>query len=122
MAEAGSSDQVLPPADLYRRRLPLVRLAGPWARIHRKEHDPLFFGATGRNRFDDPLGRFGVLYAAQEPAGAFIEVFGFGVVGGVNTVRESETLGPRICFDRGCTTDAPGGSDRARSCPDRGNQ
>jgi RES domain len=69
-----------------------VRLAGPWVRIHQTEHDPLFFGATGRNRFDDPLGRFEVLYAAQAEAGAFIEVFGFGVVGGVNTVRESELL------------------------------
>ena len=92
MAEAGSSDQVLPPTDLHQRRLPIVPLAGPWVRIHRKEHDSLFFGATGRNRFDDPLGRYGVLYAAQEPAGAFIEVFGFGVVGGVHTVRESELL------------------------------
>lgn len=92
MVEADSSDQILPPADLHWRHLPLVRLAGPWIRIHRTQHDPLFFGATGRNRFDDPLGRYGVLYAAQEPAGAFIVVFGFGVVGGVNTVRESELV------------------------------
>jgi hypothetical protein len=90
--QPGPAEPMLPPPDLRRRRLPVVRLTGPWVRIHRVEHDPLFFGTTGGNRFDDPLRRFGVLYAAEEPAGAFIEVFGFGVVGGINTVRESEAL------------------------------
>src|SRR5437660_71924 len=90
--EAGPTDAALPPPDLRQRRLPLIRLAGPWVRIHRTEHDPLFFGTTRHNRFDDPLGRFGVLYAAQDEAGAFIEVFGSGAIGGVNTVQESELL------------------------------
>jgi hypothetical protein len=90
--QPGPAYVMAPPLDLHRRRLPIIRLAGPWVRIHRVEHDPLFFGTTGRNRFDDPLGRFGVLYVAEGPAGAFIEVFGFGVVGGINTVRESEVL------------------------------
>ena len=41
-------------------------------------HDvgPLYFGRTGRNRFDDPRGRYGVLYAARDTFGAFIETFG----------------------------------------------
>jgi hypothetical protein len=36
----------------------------------------LYFGQASTYRFDDPLGRFGVLYAAEELAGAFIETFG----------------------------------------------
>jgi hypothetical protein len=83
---------VFPPPDLHARRLPIVRLTGPWVRLHRATHEPLFFGSTGRNRFDDPLGHYGVLYVAEEATGAFIEVFGFGVSGGVDTVRESELL------------------------------
>ncbi len=39
--------------------------------------DPLFFGTTGQNRFDDPLcptaESYGVLYAAADMEGAFIE-------------------------------------------------
>lgn len=91
-AEANSAEDQLPPADLHARRLPLVREPGPWIRIYRLEHDPLFFGATGYNRFDDPRRRFEVLYAAQEEAGAFIEVFGFGAGSGVNTVRENDLV------------------------------
>jgi hypothetical protein len=37
---------------------------------------PLYFGKASTYRFDDPLGRFGVLYAAEHLAGAFIETFG----------------------------------------------
>lgn len=65
-----------PPADLASRPLPLARLRGPWFRGHRAGRDPLFFGATRDNRFDDPRGRFGVLYLAADPFGAFIETFG----------------------------------------------
>ena len=70
------SDDPLPPLDLATRRLPIVRLAGSWVRIHWTTHDPLFFGRTGSNRFDDPLRRYGVLYAAVTGEGAFIETFG----------------------------------------------
>jgi hypothetical protein len=66
--QPGLADAMLPPPDLRRRRLPTIRLAGPWVRIHRVEHDPLFFGTTGRNRFDDSPGRLTMLYVAQEPA------------------------------------------------------
>ena len=54
----------------------MVRLSGPWVRFHWTVHDPLFFGKTGSSRFDDPLGRYGVLYAADNSDGAFIETFG----------------------------------------------
>jgi hypothetical protein len=35
--------------------------------------DPIFFGTTGSNRFDDPSCNYGVLYAAADAHGAFIE-------------------------------------------------
>jgi RES domain-containing protein len=81
-------DEPLPPADLARRDLPIVRLAGPWLRIHRQIHDPIFFGTTGLNRFDDPRRRYGVLYAAEALDGAFIETFGRSP--GVNTVSQRQ--------------------------------
>ena len=65
-------------------------LAGPWLRIHRLEHDPLFFGTTGSSRFDDPLHRYGVLYAAETLDGAFIETFGRSP--GVNSVRQHQLM------------------------------
>jgi len=46
-------------------------------RHHQVKRDPLFYGTTGKNRFDDPecpAGHaFGVLYAAEDPYGAIIE-------------------------------------------------
>jgi hypothetical protein len=44
-------------------------------RIHRASHGCLYFGKTASERFDDPLGRYGVLYAALQPEAAFAEVF-----------------------------------------------
>lgn len=43
-------------------------------RIHRSEHDPLFYSSSGDNRFDLQAPG-GTLYAAATPRGAFIEVF-----------------------------------------------
>lgn len=66
---------------------PLPRLQGeplfttsipPGTRIYRSHHlarSPLFFGKGPRFRFDDPRGEYGVLYAAAEPSGAFVETF-----------------------------------------------
>lgn len=66
-----------PPRDIARRALPLVEATGPWLRIHRIEHEPLFFGRTGRYRFDAPHGEYGVLYAAADVHSAFVETFGW---------------------------------------------
>jgi len=73
----------LPPDDLAARQLPLVPRAGPWVRLHQGRYDPVFFGRTGRNRFDAPWlpsgagePSFGVLYLAEDAFGAFIECFG----------------------------------------------
>ncbi len=80
-----------PPADLDERELPIVRLEGPWLRLHAAERDPVFFGRTGLNRFDDPDGEFGVMYAAEDAFGAFIEVYGRDP--GLNLVAESDLRG-----------------------------
>lgn len=77
-----------PPADLHERELPIVDSRGPWFRIHRRERDPVFFGKTGLGRFDAPDGAYGVLYAAQDFRGAFIETFGWTT--GANVVAPSE--------------------------------
>jgi len=48
-------------------------------RFHGAARDPIFFGpppGVGANsRFDDPAGRFGVLYAGRDVAAAFAETF-----------------------------------------------
>jgi hypothetical protein len=65
-----------PPPDFYSRTLPIATHGGSLFRTHLHTAVPLYFGRTGRNRFDDPKGRYGVLYAARDPFGAFIETFG----------------------------------------------
>lgn len=65
-----------PPRDFHSRTLPIIAHGGSLFRTHLRGDDPLYFGRTGRNRFDDPQGGYGVLYAARDPFGAFIETFG----------------------------------------------
>ena len=81
-------DAPLPPGDLAHRRLPIIEAVGPWLRLHRLHHGPLYFGRTRENRFDDPRQEFGVLYAAETLDGAFIETFGRNP--GLNTVSERQ--------------------------------
>lgn len=75
MADKRAPALPAPPADLASRPLPLVRITGLVYRIHRVRHSAIFFGKAGASRFDDPLKRYGVLYAALNPEGAFAEVF-----------------------------------------------
>lgn len=68
-----------PPPDLNERSLPLAEgglCAGPWYRMYRSGYDPVYFGRSRGARFDDPEGEYGVLYAASDEFGAFIESFG----------------------------------------------
>ena len=51
--------------------------------------NPIFFGRTRQNRFDDPLGEFGVLYAAEDAYGAFAETFGDFAALSVNSLTVS---------------------------------
>src|SRR5580658_1680316 len=65
-----------PPADFHSRVLPITSLGGSFFRTHDRGRSPLNFGRTGRNRFDDPLGHYSVLYAGRDLFAAFIETFG----------------------------------------------
>lgn len=62
-----------PPPDLASRELPLTLVTGPLYRVHRANLGGLFFGRSGRSRFDDPRKQFGVLYAALKAEAAFAE-------------------------------------------------
>jgi len=62
-----------PPPDFQKQDLPLLAYRATLFRIHRSDRDPAFWGKTGDNRFDAPAGEFGVLYAASDQYGAFIE-------------------------------------------------
>ena len=64
-----------PPPDFHRRTLPIATHGGSLFRTHLQSDSPLYFGRTGRNRFDDPSGTYAVLYAARDAFGAFIETF-----------------------------------------------
>ena len=67
-----------PPSDLGSRS-PLtftIAVGATIFRLHDRGKGALFFGKTGRNRFDSPDGSFGVLYAAVDEHCAFIETFG----------------------------------------------
>jgi RES domain-containing protein len=67
----------LPPVDFESRALPSVA----WEpgkvlfRIHRADHDPLWFGKSGDNRWDAPGGEYGVLYTGTDLIAAFAETF-----------------------------------------------
>ncbi len=50
-------------------------LKGPLYRVHRTGRDCVHFGKRMCARFDDPLGKYGVMYAALQREGAFVEVF-----------------------------------------------
>jgi hypothetical protein len=66
-----------PPEDFSGLELPIRETSGPFFRLFPAIYDePLYFGRGGENRFDAPDGSYGVLYAAEETAGAFIETFG----------------------------------------------
>jgi hypothetical protein len=67
-----------PPADLNSRSPLTFTIPAGTAlfRLHDPSKEPLFFGRTGRNRFDAPDRSFGVLYAAMDEPCAFIETFG----------------------------------------------
>ena len=77
-----------PDARFAKKTLPKVACPGPWFRIHRSNNGAVFFGTTGLHRFDAPNKEYGVLYAAAESHGAFIETFGHAT--GAHPVTEAE--------------------------------
>ena len=75
MAAKFQGELLAPPADLDQRTLPIKLVSGSIFRIHRTSLDGLFFGKNESERFDDPFGQYGVLYAALQPEAALAEVF-----------------------------------------------
>lgn len=76
----GPSGMALPPPDwLHAASLPitLIPVGQVLHRVHRTEHDPIFFGpgadAPPTYRFDSAARRFGVLYVGASLDGAFAE-------------------------------------------------
>ncbi len=65
-----------PPTHLGTRELPTAVLTGSFVRMHQCRLDALYFGKNGIYRFDAPHRDYGVLYMADDMAGAFIETFG----------------------------------------------
>lgn len=66
-----------PPEDLASRKLPLIQLEIPMFRIHRSQYSPLYYGYSGRNRFDAPNRDYGMMYVGADPYSCFIETFGW---------------------------------------------
>ncbi len=71
--EADLGEHPGPPSDLAERSLPLIEVTSPLFRIFSLKDDPVYFGKHARGRWDDPQRRYGVLYAAETPVGAFTE-------------------------------------------------
>jgi hypothetical protein len=71
--EADLGDHPDAPSDLVERTLPLIDVASPLFRVFPLKDDPVYFGKRARGRWDDPQRRYGVLYAAKTPIGAFAE-------------------------------------------------
>lgn len=70
-------DHPLPPDDFNQKLLPTSEYNQPWYRLNPAGFDSaIYFDRSGRGRFDSPEGSYGILYAAQNERGAFIETFG----------------------------------------------
>lgn len=69
------SDGPLPPNDFADRPLPLdeISAGSAFVRIHLSHFNPIHFGTSGNNRFDDPQQEYGVCYLAMTVEGAFAE-------------------------------------------------
>lgn len=65
-----------PPERFRELPIEIVVISCSLFRTHPIGRNALFFGRTGRNRFDAPDGSYGVMYSAEDPFGAFIETFG----------------------------------------------
>lgn len=77
MSESRPAPHPDSPEDLASRKLPLVQLEIAWFRIHKSQYSPLYYGYSGRNRFDAPKGEYGVMYVGADSCGCFIETFGW---------------------------------------------
>ena len=65
-----------PPPELVTTPLPIIEDQRSWFRLHRADYSPIYFGRTGRNRFDAPDGEYGVLYLGDSLHCCFVETYG----------------------------------------------
>ena len=88
-------DHRLPPPGGYTGALATTRIPKErtWFRLYRHPYAPLHFGTTRRARFDAARGEFGVLYAARQIAGAFVETL---ARGGVRTISQERLQRYRV--------------------------
>lgn len=88
-------DHPLPPPGGYIGALAMTRIPKErtWFRLYRHPYAPLHFGTTRRARFDAARGEFGVLYAARQIAGAFVETL---ARGGVRTISQERLRRYRV--------------------------
>ena len=78
-----------PGPDFSRFKLTMLSRQTLWYRIHESRHGAVYFGQKRcRGRFDDPLRRYGVLYAGADELCAFVETFGHDT--GRNLVRAAQ--------------------------------
>jgi hypothetical protein len=64
-----------PPADFSSRPLPTTEYHQSIYRSHDAALGPIYFGRAATYRFDAPSREYGVLYAAADLHGAFVETF-----------------------------------------------
>ncbi|MBW4621868.1 MAG: RES family NAD+ phosphorylase [Cyanosarcina radialis HA8281-LM2] len=64
-----------PPLDLFNRKLPIITVAAGtiFYRVHQTIHNPIYFGNSGRSRFDIPEG---IIYLGIDEYVAFRETIG----------------------------------------------
>lgn len=86
---AAPGDHPFPPRSGYTGALAMTWIPKDrtWFRLYRHRYAPLHFGTTRRARFDAARGEFGVLYAARQIAGAFVETLARGGVRAVSHER-----------------------------------
>jgi hypothetical protein len=81
-------DHPLPPDDFDQRRIFTSEYSQPWYRLNPADFDSaIYFDRSGRGRFDSSQASYGILYAAQNERGAFIETFGRTL--GITTVSQT---------------------------------
>ncbi len=100
MAPRKIGDLLPPSAYVSNDPLPVIAWHEALIRVHKAGKEPKFFGRTGENRFDAPAKQFGVLYAASDEYGAFIETFGDNLGRTVTRTSLSERGFARIIFSR----------------------
>lgn len=71
------ADPKLPLPNLAGKTVPIVEVTVGTVlyRSHNLAYGPIYFGKRMLQRFDDPKGEYGVLYAAHDRAGAFVETY-----------------------------------------------